>query len=223
MSVQFSVLLYCWVWLCAAEVNPGLGPVTHRIRSFSSSFLTGIAPLLSSSQELLFPVLWQEIWAFLGVLAVFATITQFYMNRMFLEVHKTLREKRKKKITWIPHSTSRAVLRAELGEKKEANKQKQTYKQKTKDSFYSLCFTGHSFSLLLVRNWGFSKSFCCPCPLCNSAKGTSLDQIWDNKEELKMGNSVHMGHSSSFDFSPQSTQYHSQVVKKLLLAFIQKV
>lgn len=43
---------------------------------------------------------------------------QFYMNRMFLEVHKTLREKRKKKITRIPHSTSRAVLRAELGEKK---------------------------------------------------------------------------------------------------------
>lgn len=77
---------------------------------------------------------------------------QFYMNRMFLEVHKTLREKRKKKITRIPHSTSRAVLRAELGEKKGANKQKQTYKQKTKDSFYSLCFTGHSFSLLLVRN-----------------------------------------------------------------------
>lgn len=138
MSVQFSVLLYCWVWLCAAEVNPGLGPVTHRIRSFSSSLLTGIAPLLSSSQELLFPVLWQEIWAFLGVLAVSATIMQFYMNRMFLEVHKTLREKRKKKITRIPHSTSRAVLRAELGEKRgQTNRNKHTNKKQRIPSIVS--------------------------------------------------------------------------------------
>lgn len=54
----------------------------------------------------------------------------FYMNRKFLEVHKALREKRKKKITRIPQSTSRGVLRTELGEKNgEINRNKHTNKK----------------------------------------------------------------------------------------------
>lgn len=67
------------------------------------------------------------------------------------EVHKTLREKRKKKITKIPHSTSRAVLGAELGEKKgQTNRNKHTNKKQRIPPTVS-ALQGLSFSLL-VRN-----------------------------------------------------------------------
>lgn len=113
---------------------------------------------------------------FLGVLAASAAIMQFYISRMFLEANKAVREKRNKKITGTPQSTSGAVLRAGPGGKKKGG-----YENEQKTSIPPTSLTHRvSFFLLLARHMRLPKSFC--CPLHNSAKRTCLGQIWDSKE-----------------------------------------
>lgn len=93
----------------------------------------------------------------------------------------------KKKITYA-QSISGAALRSESGEEKV----KKPNKQKTNSAWLS----GSPFSFLYSEIRDFSKEIL--LLLCNLAKRISLGQIWDSKEEIKMGNSAYVCHFSKF-------------------------
>lgn len=71
-------------------------------------------------------------------------------------------------------------------------KVKKPNKQKTNSAWLS----GSPFSFLYSEIRDFSEEIL--LLLCNLAKRISLGQIWDSKEEIKMGNSAYVGHFTKF-------------------------
>ena len=69
---------------------------------------------------------------------------------------------------------------------------KKPNKQKTNSAWLS----GSPFAFLYSKIRDFSKEIL--LLLCNLAKRISLGQIWDSKEEIKMGNSAYMGYFTKF-------------------------